>query len=56
MARVADLSRWLVMRDPDYSEDPPCSVDSSLPLVLRPPGFLIDNVAVLAGVDGSRSF
>ena len=55
MSRAAALSSWLVMRDPDNSADVPCAV-SRFSLVVHPPGFLVDNVAVLAGGTGLQSF
>ena len=56
MAQAGDLSRWLVMRDSDYDGGPTLFPLSSLCRVRRLPGFLIDNAAELAGVDGPGSF
>ena len=56
MARAGDLSQWLVMRDSDYDGGPTRFPLSSLCFVRRFSGFLIDNAAVLAGVDGPGSF
>ena len=55
MSQAAALSSWLVMRDPDNSADVPCA-GSRFSLVVHPPGFVVDNMAVLASGTGVQSF